>query len=62
MNNDPNIADLSLAIKAELALQAAVKKVIEAHRHAGEPLVIWRNGRIVRLAPDQAVPPHVALP
>lgn len=62
MNNDRNIAELSLSIKAELALQAAVGKVIEAHRRAGEPLVIWREGRIVRLAPDKAVPPQIALP
>jgi len=62
MNNDRNIAELSLASKAELALQAAVSQVIEAHKRAREPLVIWREGRIVRLAPEQAAPPQVALP
>jgi hypothetical protein len=62
MNHDRNIAELSLSSKAELALQAAVRNVIEAHRRTGEPLVIWRDGCVVRLAPDKAMPPQIALP
>lgn len=61
MNHDQHASELSLEIKAETALKHAVGKVIEVHRRTGEPLVVWQDGRIVLLAPDQAVSPHVAL-
>lgn len=58
MNKDQPASKLSLEIRAEMALKQAVHKVIETHRRAGEPLVIWRDGCIIRLAPDHAVPPQ----
>lgn len=61
MNNDQHAGELSLEIRAETALKHAVGKVIEVHRRTGEPLVVWQDGRIVLLAPDQAVSPHIAL-
>ena len=39
-----NILELPLAERAEMALKAAVEKVIEAHIRDGRPLYIWHNG------------------
>ncbi len=39
----------SLASKAEQALRQAVRKVIEEHRRTGQPIVVWRSGKVVRI-------------
>jgi hypothetical protein len=36
--------------QAEQALKKAVRKVIEEHKKSGQPLAIWRNGKVVRLS------------
>ena len=43
----------SLVEKAEMALRQAVAGVIRNHRRLGEPLAIWRDGRVVMVSPDQ---------
>jgi hypothetical protein len=43
---------LSLQDKAELALQEAVKRVVNEHKKTGRPLAIWKNGRTVLVSPD----------
>jgi len=40
---------LSIQDKAELAMKAAVKKVIAEHKKTGRPLSIWKNGRAVHV-------------
>jgi hypothetical protein len=37
--------------KAEAAMKAAVRGVIERHKKTGRPLVVWENGKIVHLSP-----------
>lgn len=39
----------SIVRKAEKALKIAVAKVIEEHRRNGLPLVVWKNGKVVRI-------------
>ena len=56
---DKDIAELPLFVRAELALKAAVGKVIEEHRRTGEPLVLWRNGRVELVPPDEVEKPEV---
>jgi hypothetical protein len=43
----------SLLAKAERALREAVAGVIEDHRQAGTPLIVWRNGKVARVHPRQ---------
>jgi len=38
-----------LVRKAKKALEIAVKKAIEEHWRFGRSIVIWRNGRVVRI-------------
>ena len=41
------------AIQAEKALQIAVAEVIEDHKRTGDPLVIWRNGRVAKVPAEE---------
>ncbi len=41
----------TLTARAVAAMRAAVKNVVEDHRRRGKPLVLWRNGKIVREMP-----------
>lgn len=40
---------LSLQDKALLALKKAVREVVERHKKTGHPLVVWQNGKVVRV-------------
>ena len=35
--------------KADQALKKAVRKVILEHKQTGDPLVIWRDGKVVHV-------------
>ena len=49
-NNAPD----SLIAKANLAFEAACRKVIDRARQSGTEIVIWRDGQIVELSPEEA--------
>ena len=44
-----HIRELPLAERAEMALKAAVEKVVESHVREGRPLYIWRDGKVVEV-------------
>jgi hypothetical protein len=48
-----NVLDLPLEKRAEMALKAAVEKVIVEHARQGLPMYIWRDGRVVAVPPDE---------
>jgi len=33
------------------AARGAIRKALKAHKAAGVPIVVWRDGKIVRIAP-----------
>lgn len=35
--------------KADKALKVAVAKVVEDRRRSGDPLVVWQNGKVVKI-------------
>jgi NCAIR mutase (PurE)-related protein len=41
--------NLSLQDKAVLALKEAVRGVVENHKRTGRPLVVWKNGKVVKV-------------
>lgn len=43
----------SLQFKAEQALKKAFHGVVEEHKQSGRPVVIWRNGKVVRVPASQ---------
>ena len=44
-----------IMLKAEKALQFAVAKTIEDHRMSGDPIVVWKNGKVVKI-PASRIP------
>jgi hypothetical protein len=43
---------LSLSQKAEKALKEAVRNVIKDHKRTGDPLLVWQNGKVVKISPN----------
>ena len=43
----------ALSSKAEKALRSAVRRVVEEHKRTGQPVVIWRAGKVVRIAANR---------
>jgi hypothetical protein len=48
-----NILELPLGQRAEMALKAAVEKVVEEHVRDGRPLYIWRDGKVVEVSAQE---------
>jgi hypothetical protein len=48
-----NHKNMSLGDMADEALRKAVARVVEEHRKSGEPLAVWRDGKVVRVPADQ---------
>lgn len=49
----PNVLELPLEQRAEMALKAAVQKVIVEHARLGLPICIWRDGEVVDVSPEE---------
>lgn len=41
---------MSLQDKAEAAMKEAVREVVSRHKKTGRPLVVWKNGKTVRIS------------
>ena len=48
-----NVLDLPLEVRAEMALKAAVEKVIVDHARQGLPIYIWRDGKVVEMSLEE---------
>lgn len=54
MSNLPsNVLDLPLLDRAQMAMKAAVEKVIEEHAREGLPLYLWRDGKVVAVQAEE---------
>jgi len=53
MKDIDNRFELPMAFPAEEALKKAVSQVIADHKRTGEPLVVWREGKVVKVPADQ---------
>lgn len=47
--------EIPLEVLAEEALKKAVAEAIADHKRAGDPIVIWKDGKVVRVPADQIV-------
>jgi hypothetical protein len=50
---DKNLSDKTMAFCAEEALKKAVARTIVDHKRTGDPIVIWRDGKVVKVPADQ---------
>jgi hypothetical protein len=44
--------------QADAAFKASSRKLIERAAQAGEPILTWRDGHVVRLSPEKLLPAH----
>lgn len=49
---EDNLEDLPLDIKAEKALKEAVALAIAEHKLRGHPIIIWKDGKVVSVPPE----------
>jgi hypothetical protein len=49
MKSSQDILKLPLEVRAEMALKAAVKKLIEERAREGRSIFIWKNGKVVEI-------------
>ena len=52
-NLDKNVPDKAMAFRAEEALKKAVARTIADHKRTGDPIVIWRDGKVVKIPAPQ---------
>jgi len=48
-----NLKDIPIGIRAEEALKKAVAGAIADHKRSGDSIVIWRDGKVVKIPADQ---------
>ena len=48
-----NVLELPLPERALMALEAAVEKVWEEHAREGLPIYVLRDGKVVKVAPEE---------
>jgi hypothetical protein len=53
LRNCPIFFNKSMAFRAEEALKKAVAKAIADHKRMGDPIVIWRDGNVVKIPAEQ---------
>jgi hypothetical protein len=51
---------IPLDIKGEMALKEAVADAIAEHKLRGHPIVIWREGKVVTIPPEEIAVPVAA--
>jgi hypothetical protein len=49
----PEILNLPIEVRAEMAMKEAVEKVIEERIRSGRPLHIMRNGKVVAVSAEE---------
>ena len=50
---EKSMSDIPLEIRAEEALKEAVAEAIADHKRNGDPIVVWQDGKVVKVAADQ---------
>jgi hypothetical protein len=48
-----NVLDLPIIERAEMALKAAVGKVMEEHAREGLPVYVWCDGKVVEISAEE---------
>lgn len=53
MTKKKELSDIPLEIRAEEAMKKAVAKAIADHKRTGDPIAIWRDGKVVKIPAEQ---------
>ena len=58
MKVEPKFREINLAEQAEaieLVLQAGVRRALSIHKRLGNPIAIWKDGKVVIVRPEEIV-------
>lgn len=55
----PDVPHLSIRARAEMALRQAAAQAAAEHKRLGHPLVIWRDGKVVLVPPEEIMVPEI---
>jgi hypothetical protein len=55
------IDEMTWPEKAEEALRRAVARAIEEHRRMGVPIVVWKDGKVKIVPPEDIAPSDIPL-
>jgi hypothetical protein len=53
-----DLKDIPLEIRAEMALKEAVAEAIAEHKRRGNPIAIWRDGKVIVIPAEEIVVPE----
>lgn len=45
--------------RIDIGVQRGVAKALSEHKRLGQPIVVWRDGKIVEIPPEEIVVPTV---
>ena len=48
-----NLFEMPMVVRAEEALKKAVTRALADHKRTGDPIVVWRDGRVVKIPAEQ---------
>ena len=55
--NKEELKDIPLHVRAEMALKEAVAEAIAEHKRMGRSIVVWKDGKVVKIPPEEIVVP-----
>jgi hypothetical protein len=53
-----SLKGIPMNVRAELALKVAVADAIAEHKRMGRSIVVWRDGKVVTIPPEEIVVPE----
>jgi hypothetical protein len=53
------LKDIPLNARAEMALKEAVADAIAEHKRMGRSIVVWRDGKVVKIPPEEIEVPDI---
>ena len=55
--NKEELKDIPLDVRAEMALKEAVAEAIAEHKRMGRSIVVWKDGKVVTIPPEEIAVP-----
>jgi hypothetical protein len=52
-----SLKDVPMVMRAEMALKEAVAEAIAEHKRMGRSIVVWKDGKVVKIPPEEIVIP-----
>ena len=52
-------SDMDILKRFDIGVRRGVSKALSEHKRLGQPIVVWRDGKVVKIAPEEIkIPPY----